>query len=76
MTDQGPSSHPVDAGPLPLVSRELVATVCWLTDTPLAAGARYQLRRTTRGRAGRGGGGAVAASDRDAVTGRRLPSWS
>jgi sulfate adenylyltransferase subunit 1 len=38
----------VDADPLPAVSRELVATVCWLTDTPLRAGARYQLRHTTR----------------------------
>jgi sulfate adenylyltransferase subunit 1 len=38
----------VDADPLPSVSRELVATVCWLTDTPLRPGARYQLRHTTR----------------------------
>jgi len=38
----------VDADPLPAVSRELVATVCWLTDTPLRAGAHYQLRHTTR----------------------------
>jgi sulfate adenylyltransferase subunit 1 len=38
----------VDAEPLPVVSRELDATVCWLTDTPLRAGARYQLRHTTR----------------------------
>jgi hypothetical protein len=48
VADQGPSSHPVDADPLPFVSRELVATVCWLTDTPLSTGARYQLRHTTR----------------------------
>jgi sulfate adenylyltransferase subunit 1 len=38
----------VDAEPQPMVSRELSATVCWLTDTPLRAGARYQLRHTTR----------------------------
>jgi len=38
----------VDAEPLPVATRELSATVCWLTDTPLRAGARYQLRHTTR----------------------------
>ncbi len=38
----------VDADPQPTVSRQLTATVCWLTDTPLRAGARYQLRHTTR----------------------------
>ena len=37
-----------DGDPQPLVGRELTATVCWLTDTPLRAGARYQLRHTTR----------------------------
>ncbi|HTZ45206.1 MAG TPA: GTP-binding protein [Jatrophihabitans sp.] len=38
----------VDAEPLPVPSRELAATVCWLTDVPLRAGSRYQLRHTTR----------------------------
>jgi sulfate adenylyltransferase subunit 1 len=38
----------VDAEPLPMVGRELAATVCWLTDSPLRAGGRYQLRHTTR----------------------------
>ncbi len=38
----------VDAEPLPTATREVSATVCWLTDTPLRAGARYQLRHTTR----------------------------
>jgi sulfate adenylyltransferase subunit 1 len=34
--------------PAPILTRELNATVCWLTDTPLRAGARLQLRHTTR----------------------------
>ena len=38
----------VDAEPLPVTGRELSATVCWLTDAPLRAGGRYQLRHTTR----------------------------
>lgn len=38
----------VDGDPQPIITRELTATVCWLTDTPLRAGARYQLRHTTR----------------------------
>lgn len=38
----------VDRDPLPVSARELSATVCWLTDTPLRAGARYRLRHTTR----------------------------
>jgi len=38
----------VDAEPLPVASRELVATVCWLAETPLRPGARYQLRHTTK----------------------------
>ncbi|MGI8666395.1 MAG: sulfate adenylyltransferase subunit 1 [Jatrophihabitans sp.] len=38
----------VDGEPQPSVCRELTATVCWLTDTVLRAGARYQLRHTTR----------------------------
>jgi len=38
----------VDGDPAPVVARELDATVCWLTDKPLRAGDRYQLRHTTR----------------------------
>ncbi|HEX2902573.1 MAG TPA: GTP-binding protein [Jatrophihabitans sp.] len=38
----------VDADPLPVSTRQLSATVCWLTDVPLRAGARYQLRHTTK----------------------------
>ncbi|HJQ00269.1 MAG TPA: GTP-binding protein [Jatrophihabitans sp.] len=38
----------VDEQPLPLVDRQLSTTVCWLTDTSLRAGGRYQLRHTTR----------------------------
>jgi sulfate adenylyltransferase subunit 1 len=38
----------VDSEPLPVTGRELSATVCWLTDAPLRAGARHQLRHTTR----------------------------
>jgi len=34
--------------PLPVTTRELTATLCWLTDKPLHAGDRYQLRHTTR----------------------------
>ncbi|HET6211040.1 MAG TPA: GTP-binding protein [Jatrophihabitans sp.] len=37
-----------DAAPLPVTSRELAATVCWLTDAPLRVGNRYRLRHTTR----------------------------
>jgi sulfate adenylyltransferase subunit 1 (EFTu-like GTPase family) len=32
----------------PLVARELEATVCWMSDTPLRAGGRYALKHTTR----------------------------
>ena len=38
----------VDGDPAPLVTRELDATVCWLSDRPLRPGDRYQLRHTTR----------------------------
>jgi len=38
----------VDGEPQPVLKRELEATVCWLTDKPLRAGDRYQLRHTTR----------------------------
>jgi sulfate adenylyltransferase subunit 1 len=37
-----------DGDPAPLVTRELSATVCWLSDRPLRGGDRYQLRHTTR----------------------------
>jgi sulfate adenylyltransferase subunit 1 len=37
-----------DAQPLPVTGRELIATVCWLTDAPLRVGNRYRLRHTTR----------------------------
>jgi len=37
--------RPVDT---PTVARPLVATVCWMTDAPLRAGARFQLKHTTR----------------------------
>ena len=32
----------------PCVARHLEATVCWMTESPLRAGARYQLKHTTR----------------------------
>jgi sulfate adenylyltransferase subunit 1 len=34
--------------PAPFVTRELLATLCWLTDKPLRPADRYQLRHTTR----------------------------
>lgn len=37
-----------DGDPQPIATRELDATLCWLTDTPLRAGDRYRLRHTTR----------------------------
>ena len=36
--------HPHDA---PQLSRELQATVCWMTDAPLRAGARYAIKHAT-----------------------------
>ncbi len=36
--------HPPDA---PRLSRELEATVCWMTDAPLRAGARYAIKHAT-----------------------------
>jgi sulfate adenylyltransferase large subunit len=36
--------HPHDA---PQLSRELLATVCWMTDTPLRAGGRYAIKHAT-----------------------------
>jgi sulfate adenylyltransferase subunit 1 len=38
----------VDGAPAPQVTRELSATVCWLSDRALRGGDRYQLRHTTR----------------------------
>jgi sulfate adenylyltransferase subunit 1 len=38
----------VAGDPAPIVTRELTATLCWLAEQPLVAGARYQLRHTTR----------------------------
>jgi sulfate adenylyltransferase subunit 1 len=38
----------VDHEPRPSLVRELNATLCWLSDQPLRAGARYSLRHTTR----------------------------
>jgi len=36
--------HP---GSAPRLSRELLATVCWMTDAPLRAGARYAIKHAT-----------------------------
>jgi len=36
--------HPDDA---PRLARELTATVCWMTDAPLRAGARYAIKHAT-----------------------------
>jgi sulfate adenylyltransferase large subunit len=38
----------VDAEDPPLSARELEAMVCWMTDAPLRADGRYQLKHTTR----------------------------
>ena len=38
----------VDRQPRPLALRELVATVCWLSDHPLRPGDRFAMRHTTR----------------------------
>jgi sulfate adenylyltransferase subunit 1 len=38
----------VHAGRGPAPARELEATVCWMSERPLAAGARYRLKHTTR----------------------------
>jgi sulfate adenylyltransferase subunit 1 len=38
----------VDREPRPAVVRELLATLCWLSDEPLRAGTRLLLRHTTR----------------------------
>jgi sulfate adenylyltransferase subunit 1 len=37
-----------EGDPQPVATRELLATVCWLTDRPLRAGDRYRVRHTTR----------------------------
>jgi sulfate adenylyltransferase subunit 1 len=38
----------VEGQPAPIVTRELNATLCWLTDRPLRASDHYQLRHATR----------------------------
>jgi sulfate adenylyltransferase large subunit len=38
----------VGSGDLPTVTSELTATLCWFSETPLAAGSRYRLKHTTR----------------------------
>ena len=38
----------VDPDHLPMVTSELRATVCWMTDRPLAAGGRFSLKAATR----------------------------
>jgi len=38
----------VEGDPQPIASRELLATVCWLTDRPLRPGDRYRVRHSTR----------------------------
>jgi sulfate adenylyltransferase subunit 1 len=38
----------LDRDPRPTLTRELTATLCWLSDQPLRAGGRYSLRHTTR----------------------------
>jgi sulfate adenylyltransferase large subunit len=38
----------VGAGEHPTVTRELEATICWMTDQPLTARGRYVVRHTTR----------------------------
>ncbi|HEY0169039.1 MAG TPA: GTP-binding protein [Jatrophihabitans sp.] len=37
-----------EGDPQSIITRELLATVCWLTDQPLRPGDRYQVRHTTR----------------------------
>jgi sulfate adenylyltransferase large subunit len=38
----------VEAEDQPQVARELEATICWMSDTPLRAGGRYAIKHTTR----------------------------
>jgi bifunctional enzyme CysN/CysC len=38
----------VEADDAPTVARELDARVCWMSDKPLRAGARYSIKHTTR----------------------------
>jgi bifunctional enzyme CysN/CysC len=35
-------------GDAPVVARHIEATVCWMSDTPLRVGARFELKHTTR----------------------------
>jgi bifunctional enzyme CysN/CysC len=39
---------PVAATPAPVVSQDLSAIVCWMTEQPLAVGGKYALKHTTR----------------------------
>jgi bifunctional enzyme CysN/CysC len=39
---------PVAASPAPMVSQDLTAIVCWMTDRPLAVGGKYSIKHTTR----------------------------
>ncbi len=46
--DVGRGEMLVDPDHLPMVTSELRATVCWMTDRPLAAGGRFSLKAATR----------------------------
>jgi bifunctional enzyme CysN/CysC len=46
--DVGRGDMLTGAGASPVVARHLEATVCWMADAPLRAGARYELKHTTR----------------------------
>jgi len=46
--DVGRGDMLVGAGRAPTVARHVEAMVCWMSDTPLRVGARYQLKHTTR----------------------------
>jgi sulfate adenylyltransferase large subunit len=46
--DVGRGDMLVDPADPPTVARHLEAVVCWMTEEPLRAGARYELKHTTR----------------------------
>jgi len=46
--DVGRGDMLVDPAQPPTVARHLEATVCWMTEEPLRAGARYELKHTSR----------------------------
>ena len=56
---------------LPVLARELDATVCWFADTPLRAGDRVALKQGTRNGAGHRAGAALPAGPRDARRARQ-----